>query len=101
MRTKLNLVVVVALLFVGLSGLEFPELLTLTDDTSNDFALVISAQTASHDVNRVKPGPALESTHLQPGKELFEAGNRFEFREVPHSLHSASDYLDFLCMYRT
>jgi hypothetical protein len=101
MRTKFNLAIVVALLFFGLGALEFPELLTLTDDTSNDFALVISGQTASRDANTVKAGPAGEAIRLSPSQEFSGVRNPFEFREVPHSFLSATDYLDFLCTYRT
>jgi hypothetical protein len=41
MRIKLILAIAVGLLFCSLATLEFPELLTLSDSTSNDFSLVL------------------------------------------------------------
>ena len=101
MRTKLNLAIVVALLFCGLTALEFPELLTLTDNTSNDVALVFSSQTASPDANSAKPTPAPANVRLPSSKELVGVSKPFEVREFPHSFRSANDYLDFLCIHRT
>ncbi len=92
---------VVAFLFVGLTSLEFPELLTLTDNASNDFALVGSTPSAPHIAKMEKLRPAPEAIHLRLGKEFFEVWNRFELRDIPHSLHFSSDYIDFLCVYRT
>ena len=42
MRTRLIFAIVVGLLFCTLTTLEFPELINLTDDTSNDYSLTIS-----------------------------------------------------------
>ena len=40
-RIKLIPAIAVGLLFCSLATLEFPELLTLSDNTSNDFSLVL------------------------------------------------------------
>jgi hypothetical protein len=101
MRAKLTLAMVVAFLLVGLTAREFPELLTLTDNTFNDFSLVGSTQTASRDVKSEKPRPAPKTIHLRLSKEFFGAGNRLKLRDLPHSLHSSIDYINFLCVYRT
>jgi hypothetical protein len=101
MRTKLNLAIVFVLLFFGLTTLEFPELLTLTDNTSNDFALIASTQNASRNAKSEKPRPAPKTIRLRLSDEFLGAGNRFELRDVQHSLHSSSDYIDFLRVYRT
>jgi hypothetical protein len=99
MRTKFSLTVVVTLLFCGLTPLEFPELLSLTDDTSNDFTLVVSTNTASHVAKDQTPKPAPEI--VRPSKERFEVITRSPLHDAPHSSHSSSDYLDFLCVHRT
>jgi hypothetical protein len=44
MRTKLSLALMVSLLFCTLATLELPELIHLTDDTSNDYSLVIFSE---------------------------------------------------------
>ena len=41
MRLKLTLAIAFGLLFCSLAMLEFPELVSLTDNTSNDFSLVV------------------------------------------------------------
>jgi hypothetical protein len=41
MRTKTTLALVISLLFCTLATLELPELMNLTDDTSNDYSLVV------------------------------------------------------------
>ncbi len=46
-RHRLCLALVTCLLFCCLSSIEFPEFINLTDDTSNDFTLVVSAHTSS------------------------------------------------------
>ncbi|MGB8524024.1 MAG: hypothetical protein WCD43_13750, partial [Candidatus Acidiferrales bacterium] len=43
-RSRLHIAVVAALLFCALALVEFPELLKLKDDTSNDFTLLVSSQ---------------------------------------------------------
>ncbi len=46
MRIKLTLAIMVGLLFCALLVREFPELINLVDDTSNDFSLVVFAKDA-------------------------------------------------------
>jgi hypothetical protein len=99
MPTKFSLAVVVTLLFCGLTPLEFPELLSLTDDTSNDFTLVVSTRTASHVARDQTPKPAPEI--VGPSKKHFEVITKFQLHDPPHSSYSSSDYLDFLCVHRT
>jgi hypothetical protein len=44
MRIRLSVAIVVGLLFCTLAALELPELISLTDDTSNDFSLLDTQQ---------------------------------------------------------
>ena len=46
MRIKLTLSIVLGLLFCALVVTEFPELINLIDNTSNDFSLVVFAKDA-------------------------------------------------------
>ena len=91
----------VALLFSGLVLAEFPELLQLKDDTSNDFTVLISRQEVSSGNHTAKSGstPAgilvLErSTHLSAS--AFVA---LSFSDPAGQ--SSIDYLHLLCVHRT
>jgi hypothetical protein len=47
MRCQLSLAVLVGLLFCSLASIEVPELVKLTDDTSNDFTVMVSRPAAT------------------------------------------------------
>jgi hypothetical protein len=47
MRSHLSLAVLVGLLFCSLAAIEIPELVHLTDDTSNDYTVMVSQSKTS------------------------------------------------------
>jgi len=47
MRSRVSLALIVGLLFCSLGSLEIPELMKLTDDSSNDFTILHSPQEIS------------------------------------------------------
>lgn len=97
LRHRFCLALVISLLFCGLSSLEFPEFVNLTDDTSNDFTLVVSAQTAPS--ARSDEKPALDATATRARKERAD---RFVPAPVRIALApSLSGYLQLLCISRT
>jgi hypothetical protein len=98
MRRKLTLAVVFTLLFLGLTSLEFAELLNLTDKSSNDFTLTVSTQTKLHDARSQRQTPAQQVLHSRIG--FFPAVSRIT-RSAPQSLTSSIDYLSLLCVRRT
>jgi hypothetical protein len=100
-RSRLHLAVVVALLFCALVVVEFPELVSLKDDTSNDFTLLVSRQDVSSPSNTIKPAqtpvaiPVREVTLHAPISNLLALS-------FPDTLsHSSVDYLHLLCVHRT
>src|SRR5271154_5806823 len=98
LRHRFCLALVVSLLFCGLSSLEFPEFVNLTDDTSNDFTLVVSAQTAPS--ARSDEKPALDATATQERKERADRFVQVPVR-ITSSASSPSGYLHLLCISRT
>src|SRR5271156_1371108 len=97
LRHRFCLALVVSLLFCGLASLEFPEFVNLTDDTSNDFTLVVSTQTAPSSRPNEKPAPDVTATRSR--KKRVE-----RFVQVPLEIAtppSPSGYLRLLCISRT
>jgi hypothetical protein len=91
----------VALLFCALAVVEFPELVSLKDDTSNDFTLLVSRQDVSSASNTIKPAqtpvaiPVREVSLRAPISNLLALS-------FPDTLsHSPVDYLHLLCVHRT
>jgi hypothetical protein len=97
LRHRFCLALVISLLFCGLSSLEFPEFVNLTDDTSNDFTLVVSAQAAPS--ARSDEKPALDATATQERKERADRFVQVPVRITPAP--SPSGYLQLLCISRT
>lgn len=96
MRIRLILALVVGLLFCTLSTLEFPELVNLTDDTSNDFSLAVFQTNDSRAVQR-------QARDLPQGTRVKISGNR---RQVAALLVDTKPYaipevLLLLCTLRT
>ena len=54
-RHRFCLALVVSMLFCGLSSSEIPELTRLTDDTSNDFTVLVVAKASVSVAANVKP----------------------------------------------
>ncbi len=92
---------VVALLFGGLALAEFPELLQLKDDTSNDFTLVVSKVEASPANYVGKSGATPAAILVSDGsigpRVLEKSGLSFSDPIVQSSV----DYLHLLCVHRT
>lgn len=100
-RSTIRLAVVMAVLFSGLALSEFPELLQLRDDTSNDFTLLVSRQEVSPATSSARFVPKLIATFAQHG------GVQPTISALPGSLppqlasHPSVDYLHLLCVHRT
>jgi len=97
LRHRFCLALIISLLFCGLSSLEFPEFVNLTDDTSNDFTVVVSTQTPRCACSAEKPD--LDITATRERKDRFE-----RFLQVPPrpaSAQTATGYLHVLCINRT
>ncbi len=96
MRAKTILAIIVGMLFCSLLALEIPELLNLTDDTSNDFSLVTSQENLDAvietQIARVEPG-----RQPRPAR-VSKSVARFESHNPPPS---SRDYLNSLCILRT
>jgi hypothetical protein len=95
MRIKLVLAIVVGLLVWPLAALELPELINLTDDTSNDFSLIVFAENAATVVKnqmlQLKRSPMLASIRRRQVGACF----------APCSLvKSSDDMLHSLCIQR-
>jgi len=101
-RSRLRFLIVSTLLFCALAVGEFPELLNLKDDTSNDFTLLVSRQDISSANNAIRPAhtpvaiPVRELTIHAPISALLS----LSYPDTGRA-HSPSDYLHLLCVYRT
>jgi hypothetical protein len=99
-RHRFCLLLIVSLLFCGLSSIEVPEFVNLTDDTSNDFTLSVS----------VESSPSANADEAA-GPEL--SGARESAEPTEHAKHSAqapvhratapspAEYRHLICTYRT
>jgi hypothetical protein len=101
-RHRFCLALVICLLFCCLSSIEFPEFVNLTDDTSNDFTLVVSAHTPSSVPSIEDLGLNLVANRDRP--DLLEAyfHDVFvhdSFRSAP--AYSPGVYRHLLCIERT
>jgi hypothetical protein len=99
-RNRLRLIVVVALLFSGLVLAEFPELLQLKDDTSNDFALVVAKREVTSSNYAAKSGPTPAAIFVRSGSiQAPIAPLALSFSDP--IAQSSADYLHLLCVHRT
>ena len=97
MRIQYSVSLVAGLLFCTLVLLEFPELLNLSDDASNDYSLTISQSTTD--------GVAKEQTNLPVtlktgGKRIKSKSPRLPRQSEVRS-HPGDDLLRLLCIERT
>ena len=98
---RLRFAMVAVLLLGGLALSEFPELLHLQDDTSNDFTLLASRQDSSSTSNATKSGPTPAATLVGESK-TFVAGSELLALLAPDPmLYTPIDYLHLLCVHRT
>ena len=99
-RNGARFAVVVALLFSGLALAEFPELLQLKDDTSNDFTLVVARQEVTSPNYSAKSGPTPAAIFIKERSiQAPIAPLALSFSDPV--VQSSIDYLHLLCVHRT
>jgi hypothetical protein len=96
MRSHLSLVVLVGLLFCSLAAIEIPELVNLTDDTSNDYTVIVSQSRAS---------AAKENQQSSADAIVAQSNPILEYDGVPRSFngvtHQFHDVFQLCCVQRT
>jgi hypothetical protein len=92
---------IVALLFIGLALAEFPELLQLKDDTSNDFTLVVAKTESSPANPAVKSGPTPAAIFVREGNVRTFLSENLGRSFSDAIVQSSVDYLHLLCVHRT
>jgi hypothetical protein len=97
MRIQYSVGLVVGLLFCSLALLEFPELLNLSDDTSNDYSLTISQSTTG---GVARDRMDLPGTVKSGGERMKSESPRLPRRSEVRS-HTGDDILRLLCIERT
>jgi hypothetical protein len=96
MRSHLSLVVLVGLLFCSLAAIEIPELVNLTDDTSNDYTVIVSQSRASTvKVNQQSSAGAI-AVRNNPISEYSGVARSFD-----GATHRSHDVLHLCCVQRT
>jgi hypothetical protein len=100
-RSRLRYAVVVALLFSGLALAEFPELLQLKDDTSNDFTLVVAKAESSTVNYAAKSGPTPATIFVRDGNFRVFLSEKLKRSFSDPIVQSSVDYLHLLCVHRT
>jgi len=100
-RSRLRYAVVVALLFSGLALAEFPELLQLKDDTSNDFTLVVSKAEAPPANYVGKSGATPAAILVSKGSTHTPVSEKLGLSFSDPIVQSSADYLHLLCVHRT
>lgn len=99
MSIKLALAMAVGLLLCSLATLEFPELVTLSDNTSNDFSLQVLGGGRAIAVQKNQTPRPERSAIPEVARLLHSATPRvFDFSL---SLQSTNDLLRLLCIQRT
>jgi len=96
-RHRFCLALVVSMLFCGLSSSEIPELTRLTDDTSNDFTVLVVAKASISVATNVNP--------ISMVSAIQQNDDRLEY-QLPSSdsvliAQSTASYLPLLCVHRT
>jgi len=96
MHTRIRVITIVVLLLCTLATLEFPELVNLTDDTSNDFSLTIARKSDVATVVQHATMPA--KTPAGPGLRYHQPSE-----ETPRycSFYPSRDLLIRFCIDRT
>lgn len=96
MRRKLTLMFVLGLLFFGLAASEYPELRSLSDNPTNDFAELEFGQ---REVRVVVA--ALQETPTTPRIPVSFGKKRTDQIQSPVLTHPSCDSLDLYCIRRT
>lgn len=98
MGRRLGLTIIMGLLLCALPAREFPELLHLSDNTSNDYSTQVFQGKVSSAVRNQAPDVPKSSISLHS----FPRFSRFVMRrQVSESLASSPDFLHLLCVQRT
>jgi len=98
MGVRFIVAIIVGLLFCTLATLEFPELLNLSDDTSNDYSLAIFQGTAEGMAEKLAGLPLAAANNIRERSSEVE---HVDARVSPYSsLHDAPG-LHLLCIRRT
>ncbi|MGD0403494.1 MAG: hypothetical protein ABSB66_09865 [Candidatus Acidiferrales bacterium] len=92
---------VATLLFCALALVEFPELLKLKDDTSNDFALLVSSQDVASSNAVTRPAAAPVAIPVQAANIQAPISNLLALSFPDVLTQSPIDYLYLLCVHRT
>lgn len=92
---------VAALLFCAIPLVEFPELLNLKDDTSNDFALLVSRQDVGSPNAATRPASAPVAVPVQAVNIQAPISNLLALSFPDILTQSLIDYLHLLCVHRT
>ena len=92
---------VAALLFCALAVVEFPELLNLKDDTSNDFTLLVSSQDVASPSSATRPASAPVTIPVQAAGIHAPISNLLALSFPDALVQSPIDYLHLLCVHRT
>ncbi len=98
MHRNLLLTIMVSLMLCSLAMLEVPELLNLTDDTSNDFSLPVMRQSSPSIVINNAPGMGRIDSPLVSNWNFDPLTIRPVFLASPSPHH---DLLHLLCIQRT
>ena len=96
-RHRFSLALVISLLFCGLSAIEFPEFFKLVDDTSNDFTVLVSADTSA--AVPADENSAFDQTADRDTQTPVERTVQFSIRTTP--AQSPAGYRHLICIYRT
>jgi hypothetical protein len=100
-RSRLHIAVVATLLFCALAVVEFPELLNLKDDTSNDFTLLVSSQDVGSPSSATRPPSAPVAIPVQAVSIRAPISNLLALSFPDTLAQSPIDYLHLLCVHRT
>ena len=109
MRIKLTLAIVVGFLFCTLLAMEFPELVNLVDDTSNDFCLIVFVKNAVAVVKtQMKNAVTAVKTEMLHQRRLAladvrrrQAAASFPAYSLMQTFQTSDDTLHLLCIQRT
>lgn len=98
LRVKVVLAMIAGMLFCTLATLEVPELLTLTDDTSNDYSLTTTIQTTAPPAVERQNFRADETRRFKILKPERQPIARLQAASFDPSVN---DFLHSLCILRT
>jgi hypothetical protein len=99
-RVRVGLALIIGLLFCTLGTLELPELVNLTDNTSNDYSTSVFQEQKASSVKKRKqvPDVTLQAVSPQPKGEWQKA---WQIRYAQSVCAAQSDSLHLFCILRT